>query len=183
MRGTSVERPDCGSNADGTAGEYVGAQTATVDQAAEDALSSEPFQVPTGFAQPLPQAFHIANAEAAPHQRVEVDAASNDVAPRLRVAQAAILIEQQVIKDLRLNECEVVARPDSVRRSEGSRLGGVAVTRDPAAGDGLCRLDQVHWPGGYFSQRQRLDVPVQLWQTDPCGQGGVEAGQHIALLY
>ena len=67
MRGTSVERPDCGSNADGTAGEYVGAQTATVDQAAEDALSGEPFQVPTGFAQPLPQAFHIANAEAAPH--------------------------------------------------------------------------------------------------------------------
>ena len=34
----SVEGLDCGSNADGAAGEYVGAQTATVDKAAEGRL-------------------------------------------------------------------------------------------------------------------------------------------------
>jgi hypothetical protein len=41
----SVERLDCGSSVHRAVGEYVGAQTATVDQAAEDALGGEPFQV------------------------------------------------------------------------------------------------------------------------------------------
>jgi hypothetical protein len=39
----SVDGLDRGSNADGAIGEYVGAQTATVDQPAEDALGGEPF--------------------------------------------------------------------------------------------------------------------------------------------
>ena len=124
----SVEGLDCGSNLDGAVGDYVGAQTATVDQSAEDPLGGEPFEVGTRFAQSLAEAFHIANTEAASHQRVEVDAVSNDVAPRLRVAQAAILVQQQVVEDLCLDEREVVADPRSVCRREGARLSGVAVT-------------------------------------------------------
>jgi hypothetical protein len=147
----SVEGLDGGPDADGATGEYIGAKAATVNQAAKDALGGEPFQVRTQFAKPPPKALRLANQEAASYQRVEIDAASDDVAPRLRIAEAAVLIEQEVVEHLSLDEREIVALPSFVRWGDGSRLGGVAVTGKAAAGDGLRSFDQSHRSRGYLS--------------------------------
>src|SRR4051794_21034220 len=64
-------------------GENVGAQAAAVDVRAQHARAGEPLEVRAGLAEPLPVALDRADREAPADERVEVDAARDDIAPRL----------------------------------------------------------------------------------------------------
>jgi hypothetical protein len=91
--------------------EHVGAQPAAVDEVAQDARVGEPLEVGARLAQAAADALGLADAEAPADERVEVDAAGDDVAARLGGREA------ELVDDLALDQREVVAVGVGVRRT------------------------------------------------------------------
>ena len=82
--------------------EDVGAQAAAVDEVAEDPVVGEPLEVGAGLAQAAADALGLADAETAADERVEVDAAGDDVAARFGGREA------ELVDDLGLDQRQVV---------------------------------------------------------------------------
>jgi hypothetical protein len=110
----------------------VGAETAAVDERAEESGSGEVLEVGARFGQPAADAFDGADPEALANETVEGDAARDDVAARLFPG------ELDLVEHLCLGQCEFVAASGA---AEGSATGGVAVAGEPAAGERLCLID------------------------------------------
>ena len=82
---------------------HIRAQPAAVDEVAQDARVGEALEVGARLAQAAADALGLADAEAPADERVEVDAAGDDVAARLGGRQA------ELVYDLALDQREVVA--------------------------------------------------------------------------
>src|SRR3954453_4945086 len=78
-----LERLHTISDGDRAAAEHVRAQPAAVDEVAQDAGVGEALEVGARLAQAVADALGLADAEAPPDERVEVDPAGDDVAGRL----------------------------------------------------------------------------------------------------
>src|SRR4051794_22840763 len=88
MHGTAttsvLERGDLRAHLDRPVRDDVGAQAAAVDERPQRPRRGQPPEVRARLAPPLADALDVADAKAAADQRIEVDAARDDVAPRVR---------------------------------------------------------------------------------------------------
>ena len=132
--------------------EDVGAQPAAVDEVAQDARVGEALEVGARLAQAAADALGLADAEAPADERVEVDAAGDDVAARLGGR------EPELVDDLALDQRQVVAVGVGV--GERALVREVAVALEAAAGVGLRAVDELHRRLGGGRDRDRLDRAV-----------------------
>ena len=126
--GATLPRHDLVADADRAVGQDVRAQPAAMDEVAEDPRVGEALELGAGLAQAAADALGLSDAEAAADERVEVDAAGDDVAAGLGGRQA------ELVDDLGLDQRQVVAV--GVRVGEGAGGLVVAVADEPAAGVG-----------------------------------------------
>ncbi len=91
---------------DATVGQDVRAQAASVDEAAQDPLGREAFQVGARFTETLAQAFHVTDSKPPSDQRVEVDATRDEVAACLDVDQFASIGKREVVEGLDFDQGE-----------------------------------------------------------------------------
>src|SRR3954454_23844751 len=146
-----LERLHTISDPDPARRQHVGAQPAAVDQVAEDARVGEALEVRARLAEAAADALGLADAEAPADERVEVDAAGDDVAARLGGREA------ELVDDLGLDQRQVVAVGVGV--GERALVLEVAVALEAAAGVGVGLLDQLDRGLGGGSDGDRLDGP------------------------
>src|SRR3954447_4164880 len=148
-----LERFHTISDPDAARRQHVGAQPAAVNQVAEDARVGEALEVGARLAQAAADALGLADAEAPPDERVEVDPAGDDVAARLGGREA------ELVDDLALDQRQVVAVGVGV--GERARVREVAVALKAAAGVGMRAVDELHRGLGGGRDRERLDRAVR----------------------
>ncbi len=120
------------SDVDVSVGEHVGAQAATVNQSAQNSVGGESFQMRAGLTQTPANALHLTDSEPPPHQRIEVDATGDQIAPRLRIAEPTVPGQLQGVEDLGFDESEVIAATRcAVAGRERPGLRRVAVPSSP----------------------------------------------------
>src|SRR4051812_49308104 len=147
-----LERLHTISDDDRAAAEHVRAQPTAVDQVAQDARVGEALEVGARLAQAAADALGLPDAEAPPDERVEVDAAGDDVAARLGGREAELL------DDLALDQRQIVAVGVGV--GERAVVREIAVALEAAAGVGVRAVDELHRGLGGGRDRERLDRAV-----------------------
>src|SRR3954465_10495315 len=110
-------------------------------------------EVGARLAQAAADALGLADAEAPPDERVEVDAAGDDVAARLGGREA------ELVDDLALDQREVVAVGGGV--GERALVREVAVALEAAAGLGVRAVDELHRGLRGGCDGERLDGAVR----------------------
>jgi hypothetical protein len=100
-----VDGFDLVAEADGAALGDVGAEAAAVDEGAEESGSGEFLEVGARFGESAADAFDGADPEASADEAVEGDAARDDVAAGLFPG------ELDLVEDVCLGQCELVAAP------------------------------------------------------------------------
>src|SRR5215831_5624511 len=130
------------------------------------------------------KALSVSHAEASPHEGIQVDATSDDIAAGFGVTDLSAVRKRQVVENLGFDEREVVAAGSVVVRGEGPRLSGVTISVQPLPGQRAHLSNCAHWTSRLFSQRDHLDLATQLGQRRAGrGEGGVERGQDIAKTH
>src|SRR3954447_3330224 len=147
-----LERLHTISDPDPARREHVRAQPAAVDEVAQDAGVGEALEMGARLAQAAADALGLADAEAPPDERVEVDPAGDDVAARLGGREAELL------DDLALDQRQIVAVGVGV--GERALVREIAVALEAAAGVGVRAVDELHRGLGGGRDRERLDRAV-----------------------
>ena len=154
----AVSGCDLVADADFAVAEYVGAQASLVDQRSQCArlsrLRGQAFEVRARLAQPLPEALDAADPELFADERVEIDAAGDDVPAGLFGRELAGRKLQRV-EHLGFDKREVVPTPMHV--GERSALIAVPVALQSAPGPRHCSIDTNHRCLGFRSDRDGLD--------------------------
>ena len=126
-------RDDAVAERDLAVAEDVRAETGAVDERADDPRPREPLEVGARLGQPASDAFSRPDGEAPADERVQRDAARDDVPARLLPRQVDFL------ERLLLDERQLVP---ATAAAEGSPAVEVAVALEPAAGDGADGVDR-----------------------------------------
>src|SRR3954452_24418191 len=137
-------RRDWGPRLDLAVGEDVDAHTAAVYQRAQEPRARQLLQVAAGLGEPEPAAVDLADPEVATDERVDVDAAGEDVAPSAREVERRVA-GGEVLHHLRRDKSQLVAGPVSGARAQRAGAARVAVPVQSAPGDGTGGVEDLHW--------------------------------------
>ena len=110
MRSRELTVNDGVADSNRAVADHIGAQPATVHEAAENAGLGQALEVSARLAEPLAQAFDLPDHETFTDERVQVDAARDDVPASL------LGREPELVEDLRLDERQVVTARVLVRK-------------------------------------------------------------------
>src|SRR5690348_7725197 len=166
---------DGGAAADGAVGQDVHAQTALVDEGAQQSGTFEPLEDDAGLGDAVAVAADVADGEVPADEAAEVEAAGEDVAPGAEKSQPSVLLGEGV-DDLAGDQGQLVARAGGGAGAEGAGAALVAVAEQTAACNGVGAVHGLHGRVGVDGEGDLLDGAPQRRDVGQESDRRVERG-------